>query len=204
MPVQAVFVGDPVRHGLVYQVGCVTVVGRLLVLELVQKLVVFLVAFLARRIQDALTLEKLFAVDQPIGEGPHVEAEQAHVDLADVEQLFVEHADVPARELVCFVVGQPVGLDLLLAEPFRHDHRRRLQPQALSRHQAGMPGDDYAVPVGNDRLLPSKLPQRFRDLIDRGLVLSRVLLVGLDLIQRSFLDSHRAHSPFRTPRRMTS
>jgi len=79
------------------------------------------------------------------------------------------------------VVGDPIRLDLLRCEVRGDVDGHLLQPQLLGGLVAGMPADDYALGIDDDRLAKAELADRLGHGIHGSVVLAGVAWVRLDV-----------------------
>ena len=175
--VEAVLLRHPLRHRLVDIVRGVAVVGRLLLFELLEELVVFLVTFLPLRSVLLLPVEPVGSIR---------EAELLHVDALDLVHVDPEGFRVEARVHRELVVRQGVGPPLFLGQPVQADALRFLIAQLLQSFIAAMAFDDEVVVAPDaDRVGVPKLLDALDDLPDLpARVRFRVLRVGRQLVQR--------------------
>ena len=127
--------------------------------------------------------------------------EDIHVETgaAQRRELCRQQRHVPLRELPGAVVRDAIRADLPRREPPRDVHRNLLEAEALRRFVAGVPDDDDALSVDDDRLSESKLLDRLGDRGNRLIVLSRIPRVGADSIDGTHFDLHKS-SFLRCPR----
>lgn len=105
------------------------------------------------------------------------ETEGRHVDLCDRLELLVQEVYIPLGKLRCLIVRQPERFYLFRREVVREDARDRLEPELLSSLPSGMPGDDLAAGVDDNRDFESEFLYARRDCVDRCVVLSGIALV---------------------------
>ncbi len=118
------------------------------------------------------------------------EADERQVEVVGRQllQLAGEQRLVPGAELGQLVVGQTVGLPLLLGQVVEHDHRRLGQPELRGRQDAAVPGDHLAVARHQHRHRPAELRHRAGDLRD----LVRPVRLGVPRIGLQALERPRA------------
>jgi len=121
-----------------------------------------------------------------------VEAEQRPVDagLLELGQLDGQQLHVPVGQLRRLVVGDAVCPHLLGCEVAGDVHRHLLQPELLGSLPAGVPADDDAVAVHDDRLAETEAADALGDGLHGVVVEAGVLLVGTDLCDGTHLGLH--------------
>ena len=183
LPVDSVLLLYPCRHDLVNVVWSVAVVGRLLGLELLQKLIVFLVPFLTVAVPSLLPLEPLVVLLRQL-----LEAEGRHVDRLQLFELLPQRAEVPLRQLSGLVIRKPEGSDLLIREIVRDNARDLLHAEALCAFDSGVPAYHDAILIDDHRDLEAEVFYARGDGLDRSVVVSRVVLVRDQLVDVFFDD----------------
>ena len=174
LPVDLVLLGHPVRDSIVHDVRRVAVVGRLFGLELVQEVVVLVVAFFAAVVVPVVTVEPLVLLPWL----QRFEAVALQVHQREALHLDLELLRVPRCKLGDLIVREPERPDLFFVQVVGVYHRHRLQPELLGCFQPCMAGHDDAVLVGHDRNLEAEVPDAVRDGIHRAVVEPRVHRVG--------------------------
>src|SRR6516225_6836444 len=133
------------------------------------------------------------------------EANQIEVKTAEFEitQLTVQQIGVPTPASGQFIVGQAIGLFLLLAPALRDDHRDRYrQPQLRRGGDPAVTGDQHAVFVYQDRVGPPPFQDGGGDLLDVSrTVKPRIVRIGYQPFDRPLLDPFSRPWPCRARRR---
>ena len=110
------------------------------------------------------------------------ESNQIKVKTAEFEimQLTAQQIGVPTPPRGQFIVGQAIGLLLLLAPALRDDHRDRYrQPQLRRSGDPAVTGDQYALFVHQDRIGPPPFQDGGGDPFDVGrAVQPRIVRIG--------------------------
>lgn len=104
-----------------------------------------------------------------------------HIDFRQPGQLFFERGKIPTGELAGLVVRKPVCLHLLVGEVFGNDDGNFFAFELLRGLIARMSGDDYAVAVDDNRLLPAEFFDGRGYSVNRAVVVARVSVIRPDV-----------------------
>ena len=117
---------DPASDRVIYNIGRVTVIGRFLGLELLEEVVVFVVAFFSAGVVS-------FAVLEPVDLLRNIEASQLDnkVGFCQLFKFDRDHFLVPSRKLCQPIVCEYVCTPLRVCKPFDVHARDRLHPDRL-------------------------------------------------------------------------
>lgn len=103
-----------------------------------------------------------------------------HIDFRQPGQFFFEHGKIPTGELTSLVVREPIRFYLFVGQIFGNDDGNFFAFELLRGLIARVSGDDYAVAVDNDRLLPAEFFDGRGHGINRAVVIARIVVVRLD------------------------
>lgn len=109
------------------------------------------------------------------------ETKLLHIDFRQPGQFFFEDGEIPTGEFACFVIREAIGFHLLVGQVFSHDHRHLFQPQLFCGLVACVSGNDYAVAVDYNRLLPAELLDAGRHRVNGTIVVARVSVIRPDI-----------------------
>lgn len=118
-----------------------------------------------------------------LGQFVLIEPQQAEVELHPLEcrKLDRQQLEVPGGQVGGLVVGDAVRLDLGWRQVLGDVDGHGLEAELLRGLVAGVTADDHPLGVDDDRLAESELLDRRRHGIHRGVVLTRIARVGLDV-----------------------
>ena len=111
--------------------------------------------------------------------------------LRNIRQFQRQQVNVPLGQLADLVIHQPEGLDLFLRQLVGYDAGDGRKAQLFRRLEAGVAGDDFMVGGNHQRDEKAVLPDAFRHRIHGPVILSRIVLVWVNLPQGELYDIHK-------------
>lgn len=120
-----------------------------------------------------------------------VKAEVGHIKKAvKLAELKIQLVEVPLCGIVCLVVGESISADLLRRQIVRDEAGNGIHPELQRGLVSCMSGNDHAVFVYHNWLLPTKFPDAVCHELNRIIVLPRVVLIRSYLVDLNAFYLH--------------
>lgn len=124
--------------------------------------------------------------------GVETQIGDAVVRRLQLDQLAGEIVPFPFSQFAGLVIGEPVGAGLVGGQMRGDVHRHLAEPELECCAEAGVPANDDAGPVHDDRLVEPEVAYGGRDGRYSPIVVARIVFVGFDSLDIPPLDNQSA------------
>ena len=165
--IHAILLRNPRGHSLINIIRRITVIRSLLRLELVNELVIFIVAILV--VIPVLRI----TVEPPIG--TQLKPKRTHVNVRDLPKLNIKLPQIPFSKLPDTIVRKPERLHLLRGQIICHDNRHRIQTELLRSLHPSVTSDNHTIRIHNNRNLETEFLDASGYSIHRTIIKTRII-----------------------------